>query len=180
MKTWLLARIEDKPAAAADTNRTMPARDPAKSLPAWLTEGNADGNMPRVKPPLAPYPSDEMTTSPVGARDGNQRMSYSPLPPTIKAVSDRFISPAIANNSASWGHAASRQAAAGLPEKARSAKESTTKYGRPDCKLINARSFSPYRGTEPTLVLLPAPMMAAILSDVRLATARSGSSFKWA
>jgi hypothetical protein len=70
VKTWLLARIEDKPAAAADTNRTMPARDPAKSLPAWLTEGNADGNMPRVKPPLAPYPSDEMTTSPVGARGG--------------------------------------------------------------------------------------------------------------
>ena len=68
MKTWLLARIEDKPAAAADTNRTMPARDPAKSLPAWLTEGNA--NVPRVKPLLAPYLSDEMTTSPVGARGG--------------------------------------------------------------------------------------------------------------
>src|SRR5271168_5268877 len=27
MKTWLLAQIEKKPAAAADTNRTMPARD---------------------------------------------------------------------------------------------------------------------------------------------------------
>jgi hypothetical protein len=30
-----------------------------------------------------------------------------------------------------------------------------------------------------TLVLLRAPMMAAILSDVRFATARIGSSFKW-
>jgi hypothetical protein len=72
MKTWLLAQIEKTPtAAAADSTRAMPARDPAKRLPAWLTEGNA--NVPRVKPLLAPYPSDEMTAWPVSARVGNVR-----------------------------------------------------------------------------------------------------------
>ncbi len=54
VKTWLLAQIEKKPTAAVDRNRTIPARDPAKCLPAWLGEGKTGVNVPRLTAPLAP------------------------------------------------------------------------------------------------------------------------------
>ena len=83
-------------------------------------------------------PHRSTSTLGVSQRNSNTRWRW-----TRKAVSDKFISAATACNQPSAGQASSKQTAAGLPEKGRSANASTTRSGIEDGPVM-----AKYRGWE--------------------------------